>query len=159
MKIGIIVHSQTGNTYSVAEKLKEKLQAAGHSVNIERIAPVGEQQQQSPWDVDKIQLEKLPDLGSYDALIFGAPVQAFRLPAVMAAYMKKIPSLGGKKVALFVTKGLPFHWTGGNKAISTMRKAVESRGGKVAETGIIVWSKNGLEKNISGVVEKLGKAF
>ncbi len=41
MKIGIIVYSQTGNTFSVAEKLKAKLTAAGHNVNIERLTTVG----------------------------------------------------------------------------------------------------------------------
>ena len=37
MKIGIVVYSQTGNTYQVAEKLQETLSDKGHSVNIERI--------------------------------------------------------------------------------------------------------------------------
>jgi len=37
MKIGIIVYSQTGNTLSVAEKLKEKLAVAGHSAEIEQV--------------------------------------------------------------------------------------------------------------------------
>jgi flavodoxin len=155
MKIGIIVHSQTGNTYSVAEKLKEKLQAAGHTANIERIVPVGGE----PVKARPVQIEKLPDLGAYDALVFGAPVQAFSLSAVMAAYMEKIPSLGGKKVALFVTKGLPFHWTGGNRAVSTMRKAVESRGGKVADAGIVVWGSKDRENQISDVVDRLSKVF
>ncbi len=31
MKIGIIVHSHTGNTLSVAQKIKERLVSGGHS--------------------------------------------------------------------------------------------------------------------------------
>jgi flavodoxin len=56
MKIGIIVHSQTGHTYSVVQKLQEKLLAAGHSVNIERIKSVGGEQKHEK-DANKIRLE------------------------------------------------------------------------------------------------------
>lgn len=114
MKIGIIVHSQTGHTFTVAEKLKEKLAAAGHTVNIERITPVDPKQ----TDPKKVQIEKLPDLSVYDALVLAAPVQAFNASPVMKAYLEKLPSLSGKKVACFVTKSLPFDSTGGNQAIS-----------------------------------------
>ena len=41
MNIGMIIHSQTGNTHSVAMKLKEKLSAAGHAVDLERLKVVG----------------------------------------------------------------------------------------------------------------------
>ncbi|MDF2592532.1 MAG: hypothetical protein K0S75_1998, partial [Clostridia bacterium] len=37
MKIGIIVYSHTGNTFSVAQRLEEKLTAEGHSVKIEKV--------------------------------------------------------------------------------------------------------------------------
>lgn len=154
MKIGIIVHSQTGNTYSVAEKLKEKLSAAGHTVNVERISPVDSKQ----TDVNKIRLEILPDLGAYDALVFGAPVQAFSVSPVMKAYLKQLPSLGGKKITGYVTKGLPFSWTGGNQAIGLMKKSFESKGGVVCAMGIINWS-SGREKNITDVIDKLCKCF
>ncbi|MCD1294071.1 flavodoxin [Methanocella sp. CWC-04] len=155
MKIGIIVHSQTGNTFTVAQKLQDKLSTAGHSVNIERIAPAGGEQR----DAKNIRFDKLPDLSAYDALVLGAPVQAFSVSPVMAAYLKQLPSLQGKKIACFVTKGLPFYWTGGNRAISQMKKACESRGGTVGATGIVIWKKTGVEKNIEDVVEKLSGSF
>jgi len=41
IKIGIMVHSQTGNTNSVALKLKEKLSNSGHSVDLEQLEVVG----------------------------------------------------------------------------------------------------------------------
>jgi len=41
MKTGIMVHSQTGNTNSVALKLKEKLSNSGHSVDLEQLKVVG----------------------------------------------------------------------------------------------------------------------
>ncbi|GAI59530.1 unnamed protein product [marine sediment metagenome] len=43
MNIGIILYSQTGNTYSVSLKLKEKLITAGPFVDIERLKVVGEE--------------------------------------------------------------------------------------------------------------------
>ena len=134
MKIGIIVYSQTGNTYSVAEKLKAKLMASGHSANVERITLVSGEK-----DGRNIQFGKLPDLTPYDGLVFAAPVQAFSLARVMAAYLKKLPSLRGKKIACFVTKGLPFAWTGGSGALGKMKKECEARGGAVGATGIVVW--------------------
>ena len=108
MKIGIVVHSQTGHTLSVAEKLQEKLTAAGHSANIEKISPVDAKQ----TDPKKIKIEKLPDLSPYDAFVFAAPVQAFSLSPVMKIYLPQLPSLNGKKVACFVTKGLRIQMDG-----------------------------------------------
>ena len=155
MKIGIIVYSQTGNTNSVAEKLKEKLQAMGHTVNVERLTTVGGVQK----DAKNIRIEKLPDLGAYDALVFGAPVQAFSLAPAMAVYMTQLPSLGGKKIACFVTKGLPFSWTGGNRALKQMKKRCEAMGGKVSGTGIVYWSSKERENHIGEVVNKLSGFF
>jgi flavodoxin len=154
MKIGIIVHSQTDHTYSVAEKLKEKLSAAGHSVNIERITPVDSKQ----MDPKKVQIEKLPDLSAYEALVFAAPVQAFNVSPVMKAYLGQLPSLSNKKVACFVTKALPLDSTGGNQAISLMKSTFESKGGTVIGTGIIHWS-GGREKKIADLVEQFSKLF
>jgi flavodoxin len=156
MKIGIIVHSQTGHTLSVADALKAKLASAGHSVNIERISPVEPKQ----TDPKKVQLEKLPDPTQYDALVFAAPVQAFSVSPVMKAYLEKLPSLTGKKAAIFVTKGLPFKWTGGNKAISQIKSAVESKGGNVVGTDMMPWGgEAGREKKIADMVDRLSKLF
>ncbi len=154
MKIGIIVHSQTGHTLSVAQKLQEKLTAAGHSANIEKISPVDPKQ----TDPKKVQIEKLPDLSPYDALVLAAPVQAFSVSPVMKVYLPQLPSLNGKKVACFVTKGLPFKWTGGNHAISQIRSAVELKGGTVVGTGIIPWG-GARDTTINDLVEQFSKLF
>lgn len=155
MKIGIIVHSQSGHTFTVAEKLKDKLAAAGHSVSIERITPVDPRQ----MDLKKIQFEKLPDLSPYDALIFAAPVHGFDVSNVMKVYMGQLPSLQNKKVACFVTKGLPFDSTGGNQAISRMKSTFESKGGTVVGTGIVHWPGPGVDKRIVVLVENICKLF
>jgi flavodoxin len=154
MKIGIIVYSQTGNTFSVAQKLQEKLAAAGHTVNVERLTTVG-----GETDPKKAKIEKLPGLGGDDALAFAGPVQAFSLSRVMAGYMNQLPPLNNKKAVVFVTKGLALAWTGGNGAIKILKEGVESKGGTVVGTGIVFWGSKDRDNQINEVVEKLSKSF
>lgn len=149
MDIGIIVYSQTEHTYLVAEKLQEKLIELGNMVKIENVMPAGDVH---PGKKD-ITFETQPSIDAYDALIFGSPVHAFNLAPAMKAYLEQIPSLQDKKVACYVTKGLPFHRTGGNQAISQMKKLCQSKGGTVMGTGIIVW-RGGREKEINELVEQ-----
>ncbi|MGB6369813.1 MAG: flavodoxin domain-containing protein [Atribacterota bacterium] len=155
MNIGIIVYSQTGNTNSVALKLKEKLSAAGHSAGIEQIEISGELGPRAT----NLQLKTKPDVDKYDALVFGAPVQAFSLSPVMKSYLKQVASLKSKKVACFVTKGLPFYWIGGNQAINKIKKICESRNGTVCGSGMVIWMSKRREKKITDVVEKLSRLF
>lgn len=154
MEIGIIVYSQTEHTYSVAESLQENLLAAGHSVNIERVTPEGEVHQGSKG----ITFQNQPNISEYDAMIFGSPVHAFNLAPAMKAYLEQIPSLQDKKIVCYVTKSLPFHRTGGNQAISQMKKLCQSKGGTVMGTGIIVW-RGGREKEIQELIEKFSALF
>jgi len=142
MKIGIIVYSQTENTYSVALKLQDKFQSDGYDVEIQRVIPVGE----VPPRAKDVEFQNAPEVAEYDAIIFGAPVHAFNLAPAMTAYLEQIPSLQDKKIACFVTKGLPFNWTGGNKAISKMKEICQSKGGTVLGTDIIIWRGNTDEK-------------
>jgi len=155
MNIGIIVHSQTGNTHSVAMKLKEKLSAAGHSVNIERLKVVGEFRP----GVKDLQLETLPNAGQYDALVFGAPVQAFSLSAVMTGYLEQITSLQDKQVACLVTEAFPYPWMGGNRAIRQMRKICESKGATVCGSGVVNWMSSRRDQQITEVTDRLSRLF
>ena len=155
MNIGIILYSETGNTYSVSQKLKEKLVKAEHSVNIERLKVIGKAK---PGTKD-IKFETLPDNDSYDALVFGSPVQAFSLSSAMTVYLSQIKSLQDKKIAFLVTQFFPFAWLGGNRAIGQMKKICESKGAAVCGTAVVNWSKPNREKQITEVVEKLSKLF
>jgi flavodoxin len=139
MKIGIIVHSQTNNTYSVALKLQKKLTEMDNEVDIKKVTMVGGDR---PENKEKIQLESSPLVTEYDALIFGAPVHAFSLAPAMQIYLEKLPTLENKKVALFVTKKLRFEWTGGSRAIGQMKNYIYSKGGNVMGTGIVVWNNH-----------------
>jgi flavodoxin len=154
MKIGIIVYSQTNNTYSVAQKFQEKLLEAGNEVNIERVIPVGDVNPGSK----NIEFENNPDINEYDALILGSPVHAFSLAPAMKIYLDQIPQIQDKKAALFVTKGLRFNWTGGTRAIGQMKKICQSKGGMILGTGIVVWNKQRDEK-IAELVEEFSRLF
>ncbi|KYC51321.1 MAG: NAD(P)H dehydrogenase (quinone) [Candidatus Methanofastidiosum methylothiophilum] len=154
MKIGLIVYSKTGNTYEVSQKLEKNLSEAGHSVNIERIEIDDENQR----DLSKIRVKSPPGISKYEAIIFGAPVNAFSLCPEMTVYMSQLPTLKGKKIACFVTKGLPLAGTGGNQAISKMKNLCESKGGSVSGTGIVIWNKD-RDKQITNMADEFNKLF
>ena len=155
MNIGIIIYSQTGNTSSVALKLKEKLSAVGHSVGIERIEISGELGPRAT----NFQLKTKPDVDKYDALVFGAPVQAFSLSPAMKSYLSQIASLKSKKIACFVTKHLPFYWTGGNQAVNKMGKICKSKDGTVCGSGVVIWSSTHRDQKITEVIDRLSRLF
>jgi len=155
MNIGMIVYSQTGNTHSVAVKLEEKLTAAGHSVNLERLQVVGGYES----GTKDIQFETLPDVGQYDALVLGSPVEAFSLSPVMASYLKQVASLQNKKVAFLVTEAFPYPWLGGNRAVRQMKRACESKGATVCGSGIVNWMKKRRDQQIVEVVDRLSGLF
>lgn len=153
MKIGVIVHSHTGNTLSVAKKLEEKLLTGGHSVSLERVVAENE----DPAAAPKSPLKEKPDTAPYEIIVFAAPVRAFSLSPVMKNYLSQLPAMEGKKACCFVTQHLKYPWLGGNHAISQMKKILSAKGVDIIETGVVNWSHKERERQISDVVEKLGK--
>jgi flavodoxin len=154
VKIGIIVYSQTENTYSVALKLQEKFQENGQEAEVERVLIAGETAPRAK----NVEFQNLPDTAAYDALVLGAPVHAFSLAAPMKLYLEQVDSLQDKKIACFVTKGLKFNWTGGNQAIGKIKKICESKGGKIVGTDIVVWNKS-RDKKIQELLAKFSVLF
>ncbi len=152
MNIGIIIHSHTGNTLSVAQKVKEKLSAAGHSVSIQRVSAANDDES----DVQKIRLAEKPDAGAYDVLLFGAPVRGFSLSPVMQAYLTGIGPLHGKKAGCFITHFFPYAWMGGKRALEQLCGIVKAKGAAVYGTGIVHWSKAASrDEQIEAVAGKL----
>lgn len=104
MNIGIVIYSQTGNTLSVAERLRDRLTEEGHTSAIERVTVEGEVKPGTP-----VQLTACPDPAGYDAVVFASPVQGFSLALAMKAYLEQVGGLSGKPVALYITQHLkPF---------------------------------------------------
>jgi flavodoxin len=155
MKVGIIVYSQTGNTYQVAEELKDRISGSGHTVKLERIEIEGEA---SPASKD-LKFKNKPEVSPYDVVVFGAPVQAFHLSEVMKKYLSGIGDMKGKRVHLFTTKGISNKWTGGNGTIKKMKKMSEEKGAKVGETGIIFWKEKHREKMTKEVIDRISRAI
>ncbi|MDF2593434.1 MAG: flavodoxin/nitric oxide synthase [Clostridia bacterium] len=155
MKIGIIVYSHTGNTFSVAQRLEEKLTAEGHSVKIEKVTVTNDNE----MDASRIQLSNIPDASAYDALVFGAPVRGMSLSAAMTAYLSQLTNLKEKSIFCYLTQFFPFPSMGGNRAMGQIKKICESKSLKVSNTGIVNWSNFRREKMIGDIVEKASRSF
>jgi flavodoxin len=149
MKIGIIVHSHTGNTLSVGERIKEEWERKGASVKVERVKAVNEE----PAEAEKTELAETPDVSSYDVVVFGAPVRAFSLSPVMKKYMNQIDSLAGKEVYCFVTQQLKTPVLGGSHSIKQMKQLCAVKGQRVTKSGIINWSNKKREEMIESLVK------
>ena len=139
MKIAIIVHSNSGNTFSVAEEVQVKLRNIGHEVVIEKVVASNNQE----VEVAKVELISKPPLEGYDAYVFAAPVHAFSLSGVMRAYLAQIIDLESKPVYYFLTMHFPFRWMGGNHASKQFSKALEKKKASIKGYSVINW---GLEK-------------
>lgn len=151
MNIGIVVYSWTGNTLSVAEKLKERLATAGHTVNLEQVTVVGERKR----GAREFELATKPDVGPYEEVVFGSAVEAFSLSPVLTAYLEGAGSLEGKKVACLVTQQFPYPWMGGNRAIRQMKKLCKAKGGTIVGAAIVNWAKSRREKTTAEAVDRL----
>jgi flavodoxin len=153
MKVGIVVYSQTGNTRSVAAKLREKLERAGHSVALEEVKLAGERKQ----GTREFQLGALPDPAPYDLLVIGSPVEAFSLSPVMGKALGQIRNLDKKSVLCLITQGFPFSWLGGNRAARQMQKLCEAKGGVIRGSAVVNWMGKGLDRRIEDAVDRLAK--
>lgn len=155
MKIGIIVHSHTGNTYSVAERLQNKLLAGGHTVDLRKIEPVGGENT-NEVDASKINFDPVPSITGYDSVILCGPVRGFSMSPVLSAYLQKISSLKDQKIDLFVTQHFPYSWMGGNNAITQMKKICVEKGAIINNSGIINWKNKKREAMIEELIARLG---
>ncbi len=152
MNIGIFVNSKTGNTLSVAEKLRDKLVSIGHNVALEKIVASND----GEMNIEKIVISNPPSTQGYDMLVFAAPVNGFRLAFVMQAFLRSLPSLEGKLLAGFVTEAFPFPWMGGNQSLKGMEKLVQAKGGTLSATGVVNWrSPDKRDVLITQTIEKI----
>ncbi len=155
MNIGLVVYSWSGNTLSVAERLKERLATVGHSVDLIQVQVIGERKRGAP----DFELAALPDIGGYEALVFGAAVEAFSLSPVLAAYLKRIESLAGQQVACLVTQQFPYPWMGGHRAVRQMRKLCQAKGATIAGSAVVNWAASRREKTMAAAIDRLAGSF
>lgn len=152
-KIGIVVHSQTGNTLSVGERIKRQIESTGRTAALERIYVEGLEK-----NPQLVKNAELPDIKKFDLLVLGAPVWAFSLSPAMTELLKETDSLKDKKLLLFLTQSFPFKWMGGNRALKQLVSLCTAKGGKVAETGIVNWTSKNREETIAEIAERFGKS-
>jgi len=154
MNIGIIVHSHTGHTLSVAMKLKEKLSAFGHAATLEQVQTAGPVK----LSAQSAELKTKPAIDTYDALVFGSPVHGGRMSAAMTSYLEQIPSLQGKRVACLVTHFFRREW-GADQTIELMKEVCESKGATVCGSESVRWLSLSRKRQISRVVDSLSELF
>ena len=155
MKIGIVVHSFTGNTLSVAQEIQNMLLLSGHLAEVEQIKISGGEQPNNT----QFLIENPPDVSKFDALIVGAPVRGFSISPVISTYLKQVTSLKDKKVVCFITKQLNSYWTGGKRAINTMKDLCEAKEGIVVGTGVIYWKSKNRDNDVGLLAKRICDYF
>lgn len=147
MKVGVVVYSLTGNTFSVAETLRKTLGEAGHNVSFQTIKAKNE----DPNATGPVSLTQVPSLEGLDAVVLGGPVRGFAVAPIVKAYVEQLPHLNGLPMFLYVTHHFPLAFLGGNSTIGMTRKLIEAKGGRVIGSGIVNWSSQHRADNIKTV--------
>jgi len=156
MKIGLLVHSVTGNTLSVMKKLKTVLEEKGHEADLKEIktAVKVEMGQKEAEFIEN------PSPAGYDAVVFGSHTEAFQLETAMQLYFKQVEGIEGLKIACISTHQFPFEWLGGNSTVRKMKNMCEAKGGDVIGTAVIEWSpESKRQTKIDNAVEHISSLF
>lgn len=155
MKVGIIVYSKTGNTMQVAERIRAALVEAGLQTEVQRFSAEADNAQSNT----PVRLTAQPDPNGYDAVIFGAPVQAFSLDPAMAMYLKQIGTLKNVPTLCFVTQHFKKIWLGGNRAMKQLLMQLQEKGVVATAMGVVNWSSDQREAQIEMIATQCVKAL
>ncbi len=155
MKIGIIIHTQSGHTAQFARAIAAKFNSNGYEAEIEMLRTVG---QVSPGS-RKFTIKNSPSVEQYDAILFGGPVWAFNASPVIMSYLSQLVKIKNKKVLSFVTMGLPFVWMGGTQAIKTMNQSLDTSGGDVLTGEILHFFLKANKKKMEQAVDRIYEAL
>lgn len=136
MKVGLIIHSVTGNTLKVAKELETVLLRKGHEVELKEIKTA----KKINFGETTAEFIELPSLDGYDAIVFGSHTEAFQLEQAMKLYFTQIKSLKDVKVACISTHQFPFKWLGGNSAVKKMVSLCKEKGAEVLGFAVVDWS-------------------
>jgi NAD(P)H dehydrogenase (quinone) len=151
MKIGIFVHSQSGNTAKLGLAVVNALREKGHDVSIELLRPVGKVHPR----MRHVEFRTLPETEEYDMVLFGGPIWAFHASPVVVSLLKQISTLKGKKALCFTTSGFPTAFSGAKRAIMRINELLEGLGATVL-TGIpLFWGMYCGKKKLDKTVEEI----
>jgi len=154
MNIGIIVYSQSGHTLSVAAQLQETLSADGHAVTLTQLETVAPLQMGDTT----AELNTIPEVGAYDALVFACPVRGGTPAPPMRVFLEQVASLEGKKVALLVTGFFQAKW-GREQTLAQMRALCDAKGASVCGVGSVGWSSLRRKQQIARAMADLRQVF
>jgi flavodoxin len=136
MKIGIVVHTNSGHTLAFAQAIRDKILSRGgnHEVEILGLRVIGSVSPVVTFTGNKFQIKSPPELDEFEAVLVGGPVWMFNAsPVIMKYLIEDVQKLKGKKALSFVTMGSPFKFMGGERAIRKMNGELESAGADVLE--------------------------
>ena len=151
MKVLTVLHSLTGHTLYVVNKLNAKLKENGIQVDLEKLEPIGGENK-NEMNFERIRLKPKYNVRDYDVIIIAGPVRGFSMSMVIKSYLMSLLTLDGKKVVCLVTHFFPIASMGGTNAIKQMKKEIDDLGGEVLDTEIINWKGFGREKKINAAV-------
>ncbi len=146
MKVALVIHSYTGNTMGIADKIGAALVRKGHDVSLFHIKAKNE----NPNQIKGIELENTPNLKGFDHVIFGAPTRGMNLSMVMQLFLATL-SEGHQSASVYVTHFFPFKWMGGSQSIKTFLK-LSSNKLDIQKTSIINWKNKNRDKEIQCLV-------
>jgi flavodoxin len=155
MKLNIILHTQSGRTGELARKIAETFRNAGHETDISMLRTVGTV---TPRSI-KFEIKNPPEITDEDWIIFAAPVWTFKASPVIMKYLGTLKNLKGKKVVNIVTKSLPFTWTGGTQALTSMNSEVETSNGNALQGEIVQAFLKITPEKMAEVAQRVLKTF
>ena len=131
MKSLVTFYSFSGHTDKVARIFKETLKNRGE-VDVQRLRPSDEarnffSQAKAAFTGRRARLgaDVKYDVSSYDIVLIGSPVWAFRPTPAINTFLDKVTGLGGKKTVVLLTSG---SGAGVGKCFENIRKTLEEKG-------------------------------
>lgn len=155
MKIGVFVHSQTGNTAKLGLAVVHALREKGHDVAIELLRPAGRVNPGSK----NIEFRNLPDAARFEAVLFGGPIWAHNVSPVITSAITQIAGLKGKKTLFFLTSFFPPSLSGCKRSQAAVRSLLEETGASVLTGESLSWGfwcgKKKLESAAARISERI----
>jgi NAD(P)H dehydrogenase (quinone) len=151
MKIGMFIHSQSGNTAKLGLAVTHSLREKGHEVSIELLRPLGKVHPR----VRHVEFRNLPEPDEFDLVIFGGPIWAFGPSPVIVSLLKQLTTLKGKKALCFTTSGFPTAISGARGAIRRINELLDGLGATVLDGVPLFWGFYCGKKKLDATVEKI----
>ncbi len=151
MKIGIFVHSQSGNTARLALAVTHALREKGHDVSVELLRPVGKIR----LGAGRVEFRNLPDASGFDVVLMGGPMRFLNASPVLISAVKQMKGLAGKKTLYFLTSFFPNGISGSARAHATMTGLFAGQGSVCLEGCSLAWGLWCGKKRLDAAVRKI----